>query len=138
MSFTADLSRFHKMTDERLRRVIVRSVADIMSGAQLKTPGVMLGATIKTGRMPFYTTALVTSLVSISGGGEFRGEFSYDSALARYTLGDPLRFYWDQPYANYIENGDENFPGWHFMKTNAARWSDVVLANARKMRNRAA
>lgn len=87
--------------------------------------------------MPYYTTALVTSLVSVVAGKEFRGEFSYDSALARYSLGDDLKFYWNQPYAAWIENGDETFPGWHFMKTNAARWPDVVVANARKMRNRA-
>lgn len=136
MSFAADLSRFKVVSEERLRRIMVRSVSDIMSGAQLKTPGVMLGAPIIIGRMPYYRKNLVNTLTSTVAGSRFVGEYSYDSAMARYRNGDFLEFFWDSPYALYIENGDENFPGWHFMKTNAARWQEVVLANARRIRSR--
>ena len=134
--FSADLSRFRAMTSERLRRILVRSVADIMSSAQLRAVGVTAGGTLIPGRMPVVSTALVTSLLSMCGGATFKGEFSYDLALAKYQNGNDLAFRWTEPYAHYIEHGDENFSGWHYLGANAARWPEVVLKNARRIRSR--
>lgn len=88
------------------------------------------------GFMPVVSTALVTSLVSMVGGGVYRGEHSYDSAIARYKPGDMMIFYWDVVYSRYIEDGDERFAGWHYYKTNAANWDEIVVNNARRFRNR--
>jgi len=136
MSFTADLSRFWAMTDKRLEKTIVESVKDVLTDMQTKALGVTAGGTLTVGRIPYVSTDLVTSLTFTVGGSTHVGQFSYGTAMDTYDLGDGIEFFWDQPYANYIENGDEKFPGWHFIKTNAANWPDIVLDNARRTRNR--
>lgn len=134
--FTADLRRFRAMTNERHQRIVRKSIQELLMRMQTRAKGVSIGGALVRGMMPVVSTALVTSLVSMVGGSTFRGEYSYDSAAARYKLGDNTVFFWDQIYAFYIENGDDKFAGWHFVKTNAADWNDIVQQKARETRNR--
>lgn len=124
------------MTTQRLTRIVKGSTTEVLSRAQTRARGVTAGGVLQTGFMPVVSTALVTSLVSMVGGGTWRGEHSYDSAIARYKLGDPMIFYWSEIYSRYIEDGDERFPGWHYWKTNAQEWDDIVKSVARRVRNR--
>lgn len=130
------LKRFWAMTDERLQRVVVESVKDLVSAMQEKSLGVTAGGTLVMGKMPYVTTDLVTSLTVEVGTRVFVGQFAYGESMDTYQLGDEVEFYWNQPYMAYIEYGDDKFAGWHPISTNAAKWPDIVLANARRIRNR--
>lgn len=134
--FGLDLKRFWAMTDERLERIIKESVKDVIHDMQQKTLGVTAGGTLVMGMMPYVTTDLVTSLTIDVESKRHVGQFAYGPAMDGYHLGDEISFFWDQPYAPYIERGDDKFAGWHYIETNAANWPDIVLANARRIRNR--
>lgn len=135
-SFGADLRRFRVMTNERLERIVKASATQMFSKFQLRARGVTVGGNLMPGRMPVASSALVTSLTFVIADALYRGEFAYDIAMAKYKIGDPIRAYWDQPYSRYIEHGDENFAGWHYVGANAPEWPDIVYANARRFRNR--
>lgn len=134
-AFGADLSRFRAMTMDRLRRVMIASVIEVVANMQVKARGVSAGGVLKTGFMPYNSTALYRSLTFIIGSSRTEGPQSYKS-MSSYQVGEGIEFFWNQPYSGYIERGDEKFPGWRYFETNAAQWDDIVKSNARRIRNR--
>ena len=144
-SFTADLERFRNLTREKMTKVFRQSVEDVLQAAQTKQAGVKeTGGTFELGKIPVDLGNLVGSLASELNGAELgEGEMSYTLALAQAEAGDVMRFVWTADYALRIElgfSGEDalgrkyNVPGRHFVGQNAARWPEIVAANAQKVK----
>lgn len=131
-AFVADLKQFRDLTVQQMERVAINAVQDVLEGAQSTAKGISKGGTLVKGRIPVASGDLVKSLHSeIKGGSSSKGEASYTLTLANYTLGDLMRFEWQQAYALRMELGFKSFPGWHFVGFNAARWDDLVAKYAK-------
>ena len=144
-SFTADLERFRDLTREKMTKVMRQSVDDVLQAAQTRQPGVKeTGGTFELGKIPVDLGNLVASLASEVNGAQIAaGEASYTLALAQAEAGDVMRFAWTAPYALRIElgfSGEDalgrkyNVQGRHFVGQNAARWPEIVAANAQKVK----
>ena len=130
--FVADIKQFAKLTEEAMAKVARDSVQDVMEGAMTAARGVSVGGTLIQGRIPVATGVLINSLsTEVKGRGTSLGDTSYTIALANYQLGDVLTFAWNTKYAIHVEMGFKNFPGWHFVGRNAARWPEIVAHNVR-------
>jgi len=114
-NFAADLSRFWAMSNERLERVVQGAMVEMVSDMQFKVPGVTIGGVLQYGKMPYNSTNLLESLTFEVGVSTFVGAAAHIKAMPNYELGEDITFYWTEPYAGYIERGDERFPGWHPM-----------------------
>jgi len=136
--FAADLRRFWAMSDERLERVVRGAMVEMVSDMQFKVPGVTIGGVLQYGKMPYNSTDLLESLTFEVGVSTFVGADAHIKAMPNYELGEDITFYWTEPYAGYIERGDDRFPGWHYIAANAPKWPDLVVQMARSTRNKTA
>ena len=120
-SFTADLERFRDKTRDQMRRVFQQSVGDVMDAAQQ-------AVSVDTG---FLRASPVSE---VNGARLAEGPDSYTLAIAATDLGDVARFAWTAEYAAHVEFGTSRMPGRHFVGQAAARWPEIVAANAAKVR----
>lgn len=135
-SFTAQVSDWVNRSEEKMRTIMQASVQDVMSAAQ--EPGVSLArgaATVTQGAVPVDTGFLRNSLISgLNGAFGPESPDSYILTIAGMDLGDTARFAWTAPYAAAIEYGHGTYPGAHFVGLNAARWEEIVAANAQRLK----
>jgi hypothetical protein len=127
-TFAADLRKFADLTKRDLRDVFRASVQDVVEDMQ--TPKA------QGGRMPVDTGNLRGSLISgVNGSFGPPGPESYVLTIAGMEIGDVGRFgYGDTAkYAIHQELGSQGRAGNHFMGAAAAKWPQVVEANARKL-----
>ena len=133
-SFTAQLGGACDKRKRWAREIFNESVQDVVDIIQ--TP------VAKGGNMPVDTGNLRNSLATELNGSELaQGEDTYSLAIAQADVGDTLRFTWDPTrvgatanYAAAVEFGTRGRPGRHFVGQAAARWPQIVEANARRVR----
>lgn len=120
-TFTADLERFRDKTRDQMRRVFQQSVGDVMDAAQQAVP-------VDTG---FLRASLASE---VNGAQLAEGPDSYTLAIAATDLGDVARFAWTAEYARHVEFGTSRMSARPFVGPAAARWPQIVEANARRVR----
>jgi len=139
-TFAADVSAWAELTQEKLRKVAMDSISDVMEGAMTSARGITAGGVRIEGRIPVVTGDLINSLVSgINGSGGAVGSMSYATVISGMELGDTLSFVWNIEYAARVEFGFTGTDsagrtyqqqGWNFVGYNAARWPEIVAKNA--------
>lgn len=140
-TFAADVSKFAELTQQKLRKIAMDSISDVMEGAMASAKGITAGGTRIEGRIPVVSGDLINSLTSgIGGAGGAVGAMSYATVIAGMEIGDTLTFVWNIEYAARIEFGFTGTDaagrtyqqqGWHFVGWNAARWPEIVENNVR-------
>ena len=143
-TFAADVSAWAELTQEKLRKVAMDSISDVMEGAMTSARGITAGGTRIEGRIPVVTGDLINSLMSgINGGDGAVGSASYATVIAGMELGDTLTFTWNIEYAARVEFGFTGTDaagrtyqqeGWHFVGYNAALWPEIVEKNVELVR----
>jgi hypothetical protein len=127
--FIADLSSSVDLSADKMRRVALQSIDDVVRIAQ--TP-VSAG-----GRMPVDTSFLRNSLVSsLNDGGGTKGADSFTFTLAGLKLGDFATFEWSANYARVRHYKPESFGqgGGLFRDAAAKQWQVIVRKNAEAVR----
>jgi hypothetical protein len=125
-TFAADLRKFADLTKRDLRDVFRASVQDVVEDMQ--TPKA------QGGRMPVDTGNLRNTMVSgLNGSFGPPSADGYALTIAGADVGDVARFGYTAKYAIHQELGSQGRAGNHFMGTAAAKWPQVVEANARKL-----
>ena len=126
-SFTADLRSFSEKAQRRARDVARQSIQDVIEDAQ--TPKA------KGGRMPVDTGFLRNSLVSgIDRNYGAPSPESYVLTIAGLEIGDTAHFAWTAEYAMAQELGTSKMAGNHFAGVAAAKWPQIVKANAERVK----
>ena len=142
-SFSAQVSSFVQKSEEKMRKVMQRSVQDVLSAAQTAQPSTARSiGPFEQGKIPVDTGFLRNSLISgLNGSFGDESPDSYILTIAGMEIGDTMQFGWTAPYAARIEYGffgDDSAgrtfdqPGRHFVGVNAAKWQDIVAKNARR------
>lgn len=122
-TFTASLRGWKAKTEEAMRNVMRASVQDVCEDMQ--TP------VAQGGRMPVDTSYLRNSLASgLNGSFGPESPDSYVLTIAEMDLGDVARFGYGADYALFQEAGTSKMVGRHFMGSAAAKWPQIVEANA--------
>ena len=139
--FKAQINAHADLTEDKMRRVVVNAIQELLQHITTSAPGVTAGGTRIEGRFPVDSRDLIGSLVSeLNGGQVAKGEESYAVALANYELGQFLRFSWTMEYALRIELGFTGTDsagrtyqqeGWHMVGANVSRWPALVEKHAR-------
>lgn len=134
-TFTAQLKDIERDILKDLNFVASESIQDVLEGAQTPQQGVTAGGSgFVEGKIPVAEAELINSL-SVEG---VAGKDAYVVALADFKIGGVMRFEWTAPHAMPMEVGftAENgtqVPGRFFVSTNAAKFSQFVEANVRKV-----
>lgn len=125
-TFAAQMDAWADKTKRRVSDIVKQSAQDVVEDAQ--TP------VAQGGRMPVDTGFLRNSLASGLNGSELaQGADSYVLTVAAMEMGDVARFAWTADYAVHVEYGARGLPGRHFVGVAAARWPQIVEANARRV-----
>lgn len=117
-TFTAQLKDIFGDWELKLTAIVRASLQEVMRGAQADCP-------VDTG---FLKNSLVSE---VNGSFVSSGATGYALAIADVTFDVTARFGWTAEYAIYQELGWGGFAGRHFAGRNAARWPQIVEANAR-------
>ena len=139
LTFTNSVGRFAKLTKKSMRRAAMESIQDVLERAQTSAQGVTAGGQLIEGRIPVVSADLINSLaVEVNGTLGAEDENSYITAIARFKLGDTLRFGWTVEYAARVHSGFTgpdslgrvyNQQGWHWITPHVARWKQIVRRN---------
>jgi len=139
--FKAQINAHADLTEDKMRRVVVNAIQELLQYITTSAPGVTAGGTRIEGKFPVVSSDLIRSLVSELNGGQVgSGQDSYSVALANYEVGQFLRFAWTSEYALRIELGFTGTDsagrtyqqeGWHMVGTNVSRWPVLVEKHAR-------
>lgn len=124
-TFTADLSRFADLTEDKLRRVMQASIQDVLTIAQTTVA--------QGGSMPVDTGFLRNSLVSELDGSEVaRGGDSFVLTIAQMQIGQTSRFAWTAVYARarHYKGPDFGQGGGMWRDKAAQQWQAIVERNA--------
>lgn len=135
-SFTAQLDRWTKKSEDRIVAVFKDSVKDLFSIAQTTV--------YQGGRLPFREGNLRNSLTaSLNGSKVMDGPDAYKFAVAAAQLGDVLFAGWRAEYARRMEYGftgpdslgrHYNQKGFFFVAGAASQWQDIVSKNATRLK----
>jgi len=139
--FKAQINAHADLTEDKMRRVVVNAIQELLQYITTSAPGVTAGGTRIEGKFPVVSSDLIRSLVSELNGGQVgSGQDSYSVALANYEIGQFLRFAWTSEYALRIELGFTGTDsagrayqqeGWHMVGANVSRWPALVEKHAR-------
>jgi hypothetical protein len=143
-SFRAQIEDFAGLTEKQMRAVVVDSVQDVLEGAQTSQPSVKVtGGTFEEGKIPVDTRSLIQSLELGYNGSYQPTQGATELSVAGFQLGYTINARWTASYAMRIELGFSgadalgrvyNQAGRFFVSKNAARWPEIVKANAAKYR----
>jgi hypothetical protein len=143
-SFKAQIEDFAGLTEKQMIAVVVDSVQDVLEAAQTSQPSVKVtGGSFEIGKIPVDTRSLIQSLEVGYNGSYSPTQGATTLSVGGFQLGYTINARWTAACAMRIENGfsgtDElgrtyNQAGRHFLGTNAARWPEIVKANAAKYR----
>jgi hypothetical protein len=139
-SFRAQIEDFAGLTERQMRAVVVDSVQDVLEGAQTSQPSVKVtGGSFEIGKIPVDNRDLIQSLEVGYNGGYSPTQGATTLSVGGFQLGYTINARWTAAHAMPMELGfttrsGTNVPGRHFLGTNAARWPEIVKANAAKYR----
>lgn len=144
-SFTASIEQFSEKALRNMKVVAADAVQDVVEGIQEgRQLGKNRGGPAQEGHLPVDSADLFNSLKS--GIGKATGApsgYSYTAAIAQFAIGDRLEFEWTAAHALPQETGftitkedgtEINVPGYHYVGTMAARFSEFVEARAKEYR----
>lgn len=153
-TFTAQIDGIIERTEAKMRYVAMMAIQDVIEAAQTPQPSVKrTGGRFEIGKIPVDDSELIKSLsVSLNGATAASGQFSYETAIAGFDLGDTMTFTWTAPHALPMELGftsrsrenglddtsrsGKQVPGRHFVGANAAKFSQFVAQRVNEVNSK--
>lgn len=140
-AFSASLKAYAEKSKAQMRDILQDSLFDVLEAAQTPQPSVeQTGGSFEVGKIPVLSSDLIRSLVSELNGAQLgsASEMSYSFAITDMQPGDVAHFAWTAKHARSIEYGwttstGKEVGGRHFVGHNAARWPQIVAANAQRI-----
>lgn len=138
--FKAQVNAHADLTEQKLTKIVVGALQELMQEIQTSAPGVTAGGTRIEGRFPVVSSDLLRSLVvELNSSQVGAGAGAQVVALANYDLGQVIRFAWTSEYALRVELGftgtdskGRTFQqqGWLMVTKNVPKWSALVTKYA--------
>lgn len=150
LNFAAEIERWAEKTEAQLTAIFRQSAQDVIEVMQEVGPSKANPDSTGTGRMPVDTGFLRASLVVVLNGDlppadrkaprrrkKSEGPIPWDVSAAtlvinQANIGDRVSAGFTANYANLVNYGSSNFPGYHFVEYASGQWQQIVRRNVER------
>lgn len=129
-TFSAQVRNWTRMAKARQTAIFKTSAQEVFSRAQTPQASVkQTGGSFEVGKIPVDDGDLRGSFISgLNGGSVLKGPDSYVATIAQASVGDTIVGGWTAEHALPIEFGTDKIAPRAYMRTNAAKWQEIVSA----------